>query len=149
MPRGTFKASYFTPSFKPRFKPKLGGTIGPQGISGTRIKPRILPTPVSGLSGKLGGLSGAARIPKINTSAAKAAKPALVTLTTKSSTGGSRAANPKPKTPSQLTGISSQPSSRPAKIPNSMVAQRPGVRTLQGAKMKVHRASPFRMPKVI
>lgn len=85
-------------------------------------------------------------VPKLNTAPAKAVKPALVTLTTASSTGRARSANPKPKTPTQLAGYSTRP--KQVRPPSSMAAQRPGVHSLKGAKMKINRANPMKVPKI-
>lgn len=92
---------------------------------------------------RLGGV-----VPRLNTAPAKAVKPKLVQLTQGTSTGRARAANPKPKTPTQLTGYSTR--SRPAarSAPRSMAAQRPGIRSLQGAKMRVRRANPLKIPNL-
>lgn len=69
-------------------------------------------------------------------------------LTQKSSTGrtASTSTSAKPKTASQLTGYST---SGRARAPRSMAAQRPGhVKTIKGAKMKVQRSNPFKLPKI-
>lgn len=85
-------------------------------------------------------------IPKLNTSPAKAIKPALSQLTTGAHTGRARKPNPKPKTPTQLTGYSTR--AKPYRPPSSQAAQRPGIHSLQGAKMKIHRANPIKVPNL-
>lgn len=121
----------------PRITPHIPSprNISPSSLA--RSAPRAVLTgniPHPRLGG-LGGLSGLSTV--------KAAKPKLAMLTQGSHTGRARKANPKPKTPAQLTGVKT---SAHYQAPRSMAAQRPGVRTITGAKRKVKQANPFRLP---
>jgi hypothetical protein len=141
MARTEFNAKYFTPAFKPRFKPKLGGRITPFGITGTRIKPRILPTPIKSITS--GGGSIAA--PHISVHAASTSS-LLKATQTKSL---SKPAQPpaKPAQPKKNPNTISQ-NPRPAgyKPPQSQAAKRPGTKP---AKLNLPKARRPHMPRVI
>ena len=129
-----------------------------------RLTPRITPfvpkpkyyTPSHVVKGKIRGLAtGNAPIhvriavPKVpGISAAKSQAPKIKTMLTQTHTGRPPAANPKPKTPAQQTGTPTRPTTQTVRAPRSMAAKRPGVHTIQGAKMKIHKASPFKIPKI-
>jgi hypothetical protein len=135
------KPSYFLPTAKPRLKPRLGGKIGPQGISAPKITPRILPTSISGITGRI-------RIPKAGAlSGGKAQVPKLKTLLTQTHTGRPPASNPtsgaKPPSASQTSGFSQKlPSVR---LQGSAVSKPPGIHSIAGAKMAVRQTNPFKI----
>jgi hypothetical protein len=144
MSKAGISLKYFTPAIKPRIRPTFKPRITATGISGVHFAPRVLPTPLSGIKPSLGGgVSGLS-------SPAKIAAPKIKSLLTQTHTGRPPASNPqsatKAKSPSQQTGYSSHPPS--TKLPSSAVAQRPGIHSLQGAKMQIHKSNPLRIPKV-
>lgn len=84
---------------------------------------------------------------RLNSAPAKAVAPKIAQLTQATHKGRARQPNPKPKTPGQLTGIKTKPTTT-VKMPSSQAAQRPGIPSLQGTKIKVRRANPYKVPNL-
>jgi hypothetical protein len=147
----SFSASYFTPAVKPRFKPSMGGHITPFGISKPRVKPRILPTPVSGISGgggsipSVGGASPTALLKKTHTGVAAATKPKPPASTAPRSMQAQSASGTATKPKSTAPGSRPVPSGV-IKAPRSIAAQRPGfhMTSKTQVKMKVNRRNPLK-----
>lgn len=156
MARAGISLKYFTPAIKPRILPTFKPHISATGISGVHIAPRILPTPLSGLTSSL---SGGVRIPKVSgLSGLSSQAPKVKTLLTQTHTGRPPSSNPQSGVkPTTSAGF---PSGRASmRLQTSAKAQQPGIHSIQGIKvkarqsnpLKIHTPSPFKFhaPKVL
>jgi hypothetical protein len=142
-----FSPRYFTPAIKPRLKPTMGGRITPYGVSRARIKPRILPTPIKAVTGRVKASkpSGSIAAPKISSLATATHRGVTSTMKQQSAPAApprQPSSNPNPNR------ISSNPRPAGYRAPASMSSQRPGQSNPALKLPKIHAPSAPKMPKL-